>query len=346
MTLRIEPDLDESAGGYAWIVAPPGQLTSAEARVAVFNSYRERWLGATAGPAIPVGAPNWQSDRHAFGPYPVERHPEGHRLRIGPEIVNQLEEYSQLDLHVGEVSDSVTWPDNVLPRVRAAVLGKIISADRPATTSGQTNLMGKISEPTAPADEPAFEEPPALPEEGATPKRKSLLPVMSLGALVAAVAVAVLVYFLSDRASAPVGDPAQVATSVAPDTRIADDTCSLEALMQMAGGFRAVEGALAGCSSETSADTVLYLIEEAAAREDAQALALFGALYDEAADEPLLSTFGELRLAEDLGVAARYYERAVAAGSGSAAERLTSVCDRLSAREDTLSRGAHDDHCD
>jgi hypothetical protein len=357
MTLRILPDLDEPAGGYAWIVIPSGQITGADAPVALFDSYRERWLGPTTGTVVPVGDPNWQNERHEFGPYPVARGQDGDRLRVGPEIVNQLEEYTQLEMTVGGVSAAVIWPDNVLPRAGAAVLGKLISADRPTPSAGQTNLVGKAPESSAP---PPEEPPPPVvaeqagPAENVAPKRRNLVPIIGLGALAATVAIAALIYVMSDRPSTtaavvpPVEEPvAEVPPEPDPEpTVIADaDTCSRETLMETAGGFDAVEAALSDCGADVSADTILFLIEEAALREDARALALFGALYDDAADEPLARDIAGLRLRDDPGVAARYYARAVAAGSPVAAERLRAVCDRLAARDDTLSRGAYDDHC-
>ena len=143
MTLVVHPDPQEPAGGYAFFELPKRSLMGELAPVAIFDASGERWLGPAPEGAVPVEPGPWQGDRHSFGPYQVYRHEGADWVRVGPEIVNRLEEYQPLKITVGMEEYSVTWPDDVPPRAGAAALGGILipmALDRmnidPALASG------------------------------------------------------------------------------------------------------------------------------------------------------------------------------------------------------------------
>ena len=122
MSLTVHPDPQEPAGGFAFLELPDGSLTEESVTVAVFDAYGERWLAANeeVGARVGIGNPHWQAERFAFGPYTVYHHEGADWVRIGPEIVNKIEEYAPLRIEVGGAGYDVSWPDDVPPRALAA----------------------------------------------------------------------------------------------------------------------------------------------------------------------------------------------------------------------------------
>ncbi|MEM7423848.1 MAG: hypothetical protein AAF334_08990 [Pseudomonadota bacterium] len=105
MSLEITRDPRNRRGGWALIrvSAQEGAQTS----VSVRRDEGEFSLG-------PHG---WQGGAHAFGPYTVETDRRGTFVRIGPEIVNHMEEYLTAEIRLPELGLAATlpWPDEILP---------------------------------------------------------------------------------------------------------------------------------------------------------------------------------------------------------------------------------------
>jgi hypothetical protein len=345
VALTILPDTEEPAGGYAFVELPGGSLDGPQVRVAVQDSFGDRWLA-------PTGDVVWQAARHDFGPYQVYRHDGADWVRIGPEIVDRMEEYTPVLIAVGAVCGTVIWPDNVLPRAGGAVLGAISPlAPRPAPAVSERPMKPPV--PPRPKPEPT-PVPDPTPEPVAAmaglepdrPSRRWWLWLLLAGFLLAALALA---WWLSDGDDAPVARPAEPVVQPEPLEPGADpvvaDRCSAAALIALAGGFVAQLDALRDCGAQVPADLALRLIEDAAADNDATALLLFGTLYDGTEIDPRIENLIGLSFDDDPAQAAVYYARAVAAGSDVAPARLTATCARLAPGATTLQKGAFNDHC-
>ncbi len=337
MSLTIHPDPQEPAGGYAFLELPGGSLGTGPVGVAVMETYGARWLGPSddAGGRTAVGAANWQGERHDFGPYAVHAHDGADWVKIGPEIVNKIEEYTPLRLVVDGQSADVTWPDNVPPRAGAAVLGGLLPT-RPATTRDTgAALVGKPQEPEIePVQEPEpAPEPPqtVASDEPAPPNRRAWWLLLVAVALIGAL-VALWWFYLRDTPDEQV--------KIMPEA-----ACTNQALAAL-DGFAAMEIAIRACGDALSADTVLAIVEDAAGRGDPDALLLFGTLYDGAEEDTQIEKVIGLTFADDAARAAEYYARAAGAGSDTAGERLKVTCVQLAGSDKTLAKGAYDDYCD
>ncbi len=335
MSLRVHPDPQEPAGGYAFLELTAGSLPDGAQRVAVFDAFGERWLAraSDAGAYAGIGEAHWQTERYEFGPYEVHRHDGADWLRIGPEIVNQLGEYAPLRITLAGQTHEVIWPDTVPPRAGAAVLGGLQPVGRKQAEITD-NRVGTVEMDRPETDEIALPERPDAPaevpqERDTDPKRARLwlLPVLLVALVIAA---ALAWYFWPEPAP-------EVADRNAP--------CSRETLAATTGGFAAIADAIRACGADVPPDIALSLVEEAATRDDPDALLLFGMLYDGESLDPRIETLTGLTFADDPAQAVEYYARAVNAGSGAAAENLSKTCERLAGDSATLAKGAYDDFC-
>ncbi|MCB2135100.1 MAG: hypothetical protein KDE08_04015 [Rhodobacteraceae bacterium] len=338
MSLNIRPHPDHPNGGYAQLELPAEAISGDEVLVAVFDTYSERHLGEN----------DWQATPVEFGPYPAEPAGETVRVRIGPEIVNQIEEYAALRITLNGKKWDVDWPDTIIQLPGAAKIGGLHS--RGAKEAPRIdNLVGKKPEPApvmAPVDDTTASttDPVVDPEEETGNSHRAQW--IGLGIVLLAIAGAAAWYFLS--ASQP--EPAPVATLPEPAqetvTATAADPCAPDQITALDGQpFTAVQTALAGCGAAVSADAALKLIENAADRNDAAALEAFGEAYDGGQDtNPIESVIG-VTFADTPAVAADYYIRARDAGSDSAAAKLQSLCERIAGATDTLSQTAFRDYC-
>ncbi|MEO9781370.1 MAG: hypothetical protein ABJH07_18015 [Sedimentitalea sp.] len=343
MSLKVHPDPQEPAGGYAFLELEAGSLPDGGQLVAVFDAFGERWLArpddadASGGNA----EPNWQTEKFEFGPYDVYRHDGADWLRIGPEIVNQLGEYASLRLTLAGRTYDVIWPDNVPQRASAAVLGGLQPVGRKPVEIIDRRV-GTV-QPDGPEDaeldvieslELSQEEPEEL-EVEPDRRRGWGLPLL-LAALVIAAALAW--YFWPDSEPEPTPESAPVVTEqTAP--------CTRQTLAATKGGFVAIADAIRACGSDVQPDTALSLVEEAAAADDPDALLLFGTLYDGEVLDPRIENLTGLTFADDPAQASEYYARAVTAGSETAADNLSKTCERLANDDATLAKGAYDDFC-
>jgi len=236
----------------------------------------------------------------------------------------------------------------VPPRAGAAALGGVRSTAAAAPGPAPTPLRAIRNEdppatdgapPEAP--KPVADPAPELPEADPAPTgRRRLVVLALLAALVLAGSVAALLWLPeeSDEAASPA--PA----FLSPDAPASQEACTRAALMA-SGDFAAQAEAARACGDSLSPDTLLSLIEDAAAREDATALLLFGMLYDAGWQDAAIEDRIGLSFGDDPAQAAEYYARAVAAGSPAAPDRLAAVCAVLARGATTLQEAAHDDYC-
>ncbi|SFT67086.1 hypothetical protein [Sedimentitalea nanhaiensis] len=339
MSLTIHPDPQHPAGGYAFLELPSGSLPDAPVSVAVFDSYGERWLAPhpEQGDRIDIGDAVWQADRVGFGPYEVHRHDGADWVRIGPEIVNRLDEYMPLRIEVDRQGYDVSWPDDVPPRAGAAVLGGLRPVARKMAEASADRLVG--TRPADTLDPPEVEEtvlvqPPIAEPTAPEPAGRRI----RIGSLIWPLAVLMVAGAVAAWYLWPLPDDDQAGETEA-------EHCSLAALSAVAGGFTAIADAIRKCGADVSADTALRLVEEAAAQDDGDALLLFGTLYDGTRLDPRIETLVGLTFEDDPAKAAEYYARAAGAGAAGAQGHLADICQILSASTATLAKGAYDDFC-
>lgn len=352
ITLRADPG--HPHGGYAELGLPADRIEADTVELAVFDRYSERYLGGDG----------WQATREAFGPYEVVRDGATARVVIGPEVVNQIEEYANLRLECGGLTQDVAWPDDIVPAPGAARIGGILSA-RAASGGGDAGLAVRLQGPvpddaaTDPAPPEPDPEPPQEPQEATDPepdaeagqdtvgqdasRRPGGLWLWLLALVLAGLGGAW--WYLQER---PLDPPVTVAE---PDPEVRADAapeaapCAL-ATIAAQDGFAAQLASLRGCGADASADTALTVLERAAGGGDAGALLLFGEIYDSEAGDPLIEETIGLSLPDSPATAAEYYGRAVEAGSDEARARLEALCSRLGGMSDTLARSAFADHCE
>ncbi len=336
MTLRAVPDPDEPGGGFGYLVLGGVNFSDSTVNVQVFDSYSDRWLGASAGDGpITVGDGNWQSEPHAFGPYPTHGRGDEYWVRIGPEIVNKIAEYTPLRITVAGHSAEIIWPDDVLPRIAPALVGEIRSSAvrRPTSERQRTEVVPDAEELARPMEEVTTESV----EQEETPQTRWFIWIVVLGLLVTGAAY----FFLLDK-----DETANTGIAYEPDNGNAPaPPCSFAALDQIAGGFDVVEAALRSCNDKVSATDTLRLLEKGVRAGSPEALLMFGKIYDVQQKDNLIETTVGLTFDDDPATAAEYYARAKDAGSPAAETLLIVTCQRLSKLTSTLARGAHDDHC-
>ncbi len=346
--ISVKPDPAHPRGGYAELSMPEGDLSGDTTQVAVFDNYSERFLGEAG----------WQPTKVMFGPYDVLRDGGAARLVIGPEIVNQIEEYANVKLLVGATESDISWPDEVVPAPGAAKIGGIMGASL-KEDAPKSGLQAKMPDPE-PKPEPDPSPIPQGGEDGSEdasnltgttqvgdnqekePAKSKLGLIMGLVVLM--LAAGGLTWWLLNQEETPTPEP--VAEPVVAPEPIAESSnpCAIDQLSALSG-FAAQAEALRGCAGQASADAALGLVERAAAGGDAGALALFGTVYDGAATDPVIEEEIGLTFGDEPATAAEYYARAVAAGSTEAADSLAALCMRMAEMTDTLVQGAVTDYC-
>ena len=359
MTLTIRRDERRQAGGYAVLSFADAPVPGATVTLAVMETFGGRWLAPSAGAAeaaIGIGDPNWQAGRHDFGPYAVTPEGTGFQITIGPEIVNKIEGYTNLRLIAGPVAGTASWPDDIAPLAGAAASGGLQVMRKAPQAPPLRAARAQETEP-----EIAIAEPPVGP--GPTPiapPKYRLAPLLGIGALVVlGLGVVAWVLIASSQTDAQLGtapppvapqpveprpvEPAPVPVPARPPETA--ESCTLEALRAAPGGLAEQLVRVGDCGNAVGADTLLSLIEDAAATDDPAALMLFGALYDAGETDALAEGAVGLTFGDAPAQAAEYYSRAAAAGAPEAAARLARACDALETATDTLSQGARDDFC-
>ena len=330
MVISISPDPAHPRGGYAAVTLPVGDAVDDAVQVIVFDNYSERYLG-DAG---------WQATKVMFGPYAVERTDGIARVVIGPEIVNQIEEYANIKLTVQGISQDISWPDDIVPAPGAARIGGIMSATAkpvPAETAPVVPLPG--AEPRTASGPLETDTLTPAPEPLPVPSKGSMGTVLTTAAVIALGGAALAYWFIFMQ-----DEPEPVSPAVSP-AAVVSDPCSADRLGALED-FAAQASALRECGANASADAALGLVERAAAQNDADALLLFGTVYDGAVSDGVIEEGIGLTFGDVPATAAEYYARAVAAGSEAAAGNLEALCARMTDMTDTLTRGAAADYCD
>ncbi|MEP2031150.1 MAG: hypothetical protein ABJI96_20825 [Paracoccaceae bacterium] len=335
MTLRVVPDPEEPGGGFGYLVLEAVNSTEPTVDVQVFDTYSDRWLGASEGDGpITIGDGNWQAEAYAFGPYPMQDKGGALWIRIGPEIVNKIAEYTPLRISVAGQSVDVIWPDDVLPRTAPALVGEIRSSvvNRPIAEQ-RAKVVAEIDELVSPTEEPALE--PVIATQTSSGQ-------WIIWCILLALLAAVAVYFLW------LEQEKTESTGIAyePDDEAADvDPCSFAVLDQITGGFQKTEVALRDCGARISASDSLRLLENGVDAGSPEALLLFGKLNDAQQVDATFETTIGLSFDDEPATAAEYYARAKTAGSPEAENLLIVICQRLSTLTSTLAKGAYNDYC-
>jgi hypothetical protein len=360
MMLQIIPDEDERAGGYGFVVMPAEGLDPARpVTVEILETFGGRWLGRSTrdGTTTSIGDPNWQSLPHEFGPYEVRIQDGLARVRIGPEIINKLPEYTHCRVKVGTVSAELIWPDTLIPRAGASALGGIrtISRPQPAELAPEPQARPPTSGP-APVTEEAE---PTAPVAGIG--KRGLYLALSAVLVLLAIAGGWVILSRDDQGEAPElaaappapapeapepePEPELVTQAAADAAPPAADACGRAALTEGTAGFAGVYERLARCAEQIPPDQVFDLLETARTANDGAALRLLGNLYDPAIEDPLLETAFGLAAPANLALAVEYYNQAKAQGDAVAAVALNAACVALAEDSSTIAKGAHDDFC-
>jgi hypothetical protein len=342
MVLKVSPHPKHPTGGYALFELPSDSVAGDEVLISVFDTYSERHLGET----------DWQATSVDFGPYAVERSGDMVKIKVGPEIVNQIEEYSALRISLNGKKWNVDWPDDVIQLPGAARIGPIYSPGEKSAALGPDNLVGPKTE--KPDDTPTVNDGAkgqdattgtvAVAEETTGGKGKAMW--LGLVLLVAAIAAAAWYYLTQIDAPAPPAEPTLDTPAPAAAPEIATDPCSAESIAALGDqAFSGVQSQLAICGTAVSADAALKLIENAADRNDPAALEAFAEFYDaDEATNPIETVIG-LHFDDSPAIAAEYYARAKVAGSETATAKLDRLCQRMSGSADTLAKNAVREFC-
>lgn len=348
MSISLRKDPGKRLGGWALILLP-GAVTGA--------STVEIGRGATGEYLGPHG---WQGGGHAFGPYTVETTAGGPALRIGPEIVNQIEAYEPLHMILPGLglSQDLTWPEDILPAPGAMSGGGMggTMSDQLATPLSQQSpsRVPPPAQPVTPTSLPSVPIPPShdLGMSSGTqlgtlqPGKNIRGRLYVLLTLVVVALCAAAVWWLVFRPQDPRPFPTSPALApfATPDPApalacVRDDVVpALRAEIPDIGGlWNLVEL----CRGVDDQDLEVRVLERLVALEDARALRRFAQWYDLLiSDSP--GPFGP----PDAANAAQYYKRAIAAGSTEAGADLSALCTHLRGAADGMSHAIVSIHCE
>ncbi len=329
MSLAVFRDPAKRMGGSALITLPDGPGETVQIVVTM------------DGGAATLGPHGWQGSDHAFGPYPVEKGPRGQFVRVGPEIVDQLEAFDPIEIAVPDRSAKVAlpWPSDILPSPDRAtgggvqVVGAKPSNDqsakpRPApepppqeaaaSPAPETTVAPAAKpEPEAKAEVKTEGKPVVKPEPTEKPKppwSKLIVPV----ALVLAVIVGAVLFFTQKDSDPPPPAPTAECTRDRLQTVLRDPAATAATLQPLLGA----------CQSAGNHDLEVTVLERLIRLGDAAALLRLAEWYDPS------RTSGSSPFAADPQVAAGYYKRAAEAGASNAAAGLSRLCTTLRGRPD------------
>lgn len=369
MVLKLVRDPSNRHGGWA-LIRLPGSA-SGQTHVVISREEGEFTLGAHG----------WQGGVHQFGPYTVEHDEKSPFVRIGPEIVDHMEEYLMVKVELGELdlSEDLSWPDQIRPSPAASDGGGVgIDPVRPVEAESPTRPVRR--EPPEPLTDPAeneavqapdaqteilplrhsVEEPPepAETQAGEDPKKKSNLWLLLLLLLLVAVVVPVG-YFMLFHEDEPVvvqeqrnseiagdGSDEQVEPVRDPDNEQLSDLparCDEESI-----------SAFLSAPARDSEDLHRVALLCADAGNTDLRLRLLGLLIDREDPAALLQWakwYDPSRAVQgdpftpDASTAATFYKRAAAAGSEEAANALTEFCAGLETSTNPLGDIYRSMHC-
>jgi len=366
--LKIVKDPKSRAGGYA-LIRLDGQPASDRTRVVV---RRRDDAAQTLGPQ------GWQAGEHAFGPYRVDADAAGAFVRIGPDIVNNVEPYDPVEVSLPDLgaSASLPWPSDIPPAFGTGGGGGVeVVKDEPAPSGGR--LEGNLAQPprVAPAPPPPQPDPPGgegepasappLPPEDppkdpppSPAKRQSALPlVLGLLALLL-VAGGIAAWYVMGRDDTPVADvqdtpppspapdpapppapPQAPAPAPTPPPRAAA-ACTPASVEAAGDSVEDLWAVVQACRSSGGERSVeVAAVERLVARGDGEGMRTWGSWYD-----PRLRD-GDPPFAADAASALDYYRRARETGSTAAGEALAALCADLRGRTDPTSGALVRVHC-
>lgn len=344
--IEIRPDPKHPRGGFAEITIAGATAEADPVEVAVFNSYQQKWLG-------PEG---WQANRATIPAREAAADGDGLRLIVGPEIVNRIEEDTPIRVEIGSDSWDTYWPDDINAGPDEAIIGGIGGTGTTPGAKAPTVMVAQPDPVAPPKSELSATESEQDPEEETdadlddddeieTAEDKKSPMAMIAGIALLALLVAGGAYFMLGREDAP-EETAVVATAPVPEPTTGADSCAVDQVAALSGqGFGAVADKMRECGNALSPDSALGLVEQAANSGDAEALNLFGSLYDSRVTDDVIEGQIGLSFPDQAPRAAEYYGRAIAAGSTEAEPRLLAVCNRLRLETDTLSQSAYEDYC-
>ena len=346
--IEIKPDPQRPRGGYAQILVEGVAGAENAAEVAVYDSYQQKWLG-------PDG---WQPGRATLPARQTSLEGTTLRVIVGPDVVNQIEENTPVRIEVAGGSWDTYWPEDINHGPEIALEGDLGGTGaRPAPAEPRAAKMPEAPVPTPEPDvsDATDDDDADMAEADATaamagadadapPRKSALVPILLVVLLLLAAAGGGAWYYLNSQDDAPPVVAALPEPVVTQQPRPTGPACAIEDFASLAG-FSAVLDKMRGCVGDMSPDAALSLVERAAGAGDAEALSLFGALYDGEVTEDGLETEMGLTFTDDPARAAGYYARAALAGAQDGQSRLDGVCTRLSTATDTLSAGAFQDYC-
>lgn len=349
--VEIEPDRSRPLGGYAKVIVPANAIKGTEVSLTVYEMFKERFLGQDG----------WQPTEVAFGPYTVNNTPTHQEFIIGPEIVNHLSEFVPVRLGFGSFDAEVTWPDSVAIAPNAPPIGHAIGSD-PGTAGPSTPVEEAETPPPEPAPAPPEPEPEPIPSPPEPEPMPQTGDAETSGAsrmglfigLLVLIAVAVGAYFVwSNSQTEPEPEPEPIVEPVPepdpepvpepePEPVVEVDPCGAETLLAAEDDFSTRLESLRGCAGSVDADTALNILEAGVSAGDADALMLFGHLYNPAiTDDEVEGAIG-LSFSDNFEVAIDYYMRARDAGSEAATDSINQACETLR----NLDPGAAEDVCE
>lgn len=344
--IEIRPDPRHPHGGFAELTISGAVAESDPVTVAVFNSYQQKWLS-------PEG---WQANKATIPARSASQEGDVLRLIVGPEIVNQIEEDTPIRVEVGAGSWDTYWPDDINAGPDEAIIGDIGGTGATPESKAPTVMVAApeadSSETVLSATETAEDEDSGSQEEdsGAEENTGGEGKSRSIGVMAGIAALVLLLgggaYFFLSGADDAEPDATETAIVEPEQNAPANDPCEQSQLAELSSqGFTTLASKIRECGSSVSADNALGFVEKAANSGDADALALFGALYDATVTDDVIEGQIGLTFPDQPSRAAEYYSRAAAAGSEQATSNLTAICNRLRLKSDTLSQSALEDYC-
>lgn len=347
--IDIRPDPKRPRGGFAELTISGSTAASDPVEVSVFNSFLEKWLG-------PDG---WQPNIHGFAARQADQDGDTLRLILGPDVVNQIEEDTPIKIGVGGSTWDTYWPDDINHGPDVAIGGDLAGTGAKAMAAAPKPIS-KITEPEpAPQPEPEPIAPDDL-DAGLEDKtdtdvdidteieteKPSKASSMAMWAIALLAVAGMAAWFLLPQIQQESEQETQQAAAPAPEPDTSTGACGAEQLTSLVSdGFAALAEQLRSCGSDINVDLALGFVERAAATNDPDALALFGALYDPNITGEAIKDDVGLSFGDNPARAAEYYARAKDAGSDEGSQRLTATCRTLALKTDTLSQSAHEDFC-
>ncbi len=338
--INIVPDPKHPSGGFAKITISDVDPFDEPVEVSVFNSYQQKWLGHDG----------WQPNRVKFPAQTVQWDDRQLTLTVGPELVNAIEEDAPIRIRIGKLEYDTCWPNNINPSPDYAHSGAIgasldsIQQDPsppPPPEIPELPTQLQATETPKPAGNIQSTETPKPPEHiqsEETPQRfprpKQLFLVV--GSIAAVMILAIAAWFLFDEEKSITAETDDATSS-------ACDNASLNAVVN--DELSVITDKLRTCAEDVTTDDALSFVERGVSANRADALLLFGILYDEGVTDDIIEMQIGLTFPDQASLAAEYYSRAIKAGSIEAKSLLQNICGRLALENNTLTRSAHEDYC-